>query len=332
MASLSGFVDAPSVSFLDDCKKAQLVETAEHYKIAVVGSKRKDEIKTVIVSSLFEQGVLQKSEFGAAGVVPVVVQTGWFDVRAAKRAFGHAVSAGEVAVEVGAGEVGVEGSAAGGVIGDVEKMVAIPAVVQSFHQAPPVDLQVRGDPRAPEWASPQGVGSGMVPDKKLVCADLDVGSGFEPFITEAVVSVVGSDKPLASGEPDESGWQFPRVCAVTREQSRKMSADPPVSGGSKSGVEHVVSQPDLPSSVSKEEITRQCRLVDTVLKPQLKLHRTELPLELVCKEEEVVSEQQLCIQEKNYSVNQENPEPPQTKEEQEKLCSSEEQNNNVNST
>ncbi|KAI9537667.1 hypothetical protein NQZ68_022328 [Dissostichus eleginoides] len=100
-----------------------------------------------------------------------------------------------------------------------------------------------------------------------------------------------------------------------------MSADPPVSGGSKSGVEHVVSQPDLPSSVSKEEISHQCRLVDTVLKPQLKLHRTELPLQLVCKEEEVVSEQQLCIQEKNYSVNQENPEPPQIKEEQEKLCS-----------
>ncbi|KAI9537666.1 hypothetical protein NQZ68_022327 [Dissostichus eleginoides] len=59
----------------NDCKKAQLVDIAEHYKIAVVGSKRKDEIKTVIVSSLFEQGVLQKSEFGAAGVVPVVVQT-----------------------------------------------------------------------------------------------------------------------------------------------------------------------------------------------------------------------------------------------------------------
>ena len=30
-----------------------------------------------------------------------------------------------------------------GVIGDVEKMVAIPTVVQRFHQAPPVDLQVR---------------------------------------------------------------------------------------------------------------------------------------------------------------------------------------------
>ena len=76
MASLSAFVDAPSVSFLDDCQKAQLVEIAEHYNIAVVGSKRKDEIKAVIVSSLSEQGVLQKSESGAAGVVPVVQTAG----------------------------------------------------------------------------------------------------------------------------------------------------------------------------------------------------------------------------------------------------------------
>ncbi|KAI9534879.1 hypothetical protein NQZ68_010265, partial [Dissostichus eleginoides] len=84
-----------------------------------------------------------------------------------------------------------------GVIGDVEKTVAIPAVVQSFHQAPPVDLQVRGDPRAPEWANPLGVGSGMVPDKKPVCADPDVGSGFEPFITEAVTET--GDFVLMSG-------------------------------------------------------------------------------------------------------------------------------------
>ncbi|KAI9540105.1 hypothetical protein NQZ68_002039 [Dissostichus eleginoides] len=39
-------------------------------------SKRRDEIKDVIVSSLFEQGVLQKSEFGVAGVVPVVQTAG----------------------------------------------------------------------------------------------------------------------------------------------------------------------------------------------------------------------------------------------------------------
>ncbi|XP_034054293.1 uncharacterized protein LOC117534224 isoform X2 [Gymnodraco acuticeps] len=75
MASLSAFVDAPSVSFLDGCQKAQLIEIAEHYEIAVVGSKRKHDIKAVIVSSLFERGVLQKSESGVAGVGPVVVQT-----------------------------------------------------------------------------------------------------------------------------------------------------------------------------------------------------------------------------------------------------------------
>ncbi|KAI9522741.1 hypothetical protein NQZ68_033839 [Dissostichus eleginoides] len=77
-----------------------LVALDKDAPVPYAGSKQKDEIKDVIVSSLFEQGVLQKR-----------------------------------------------------VIGDVEKMVAIPAVVQSFHQAPPVDLQVRGDPRAPEWAN-----------------------------------------------------------------------------------------------------------------------------------------------------------------------------------
>ena len=74
-SSLSSFVDAPSVSFLDDCQKAQLVDIAEQYDIAVVESKRKRDIKAVIVSSLFEQGVLKKSVSGAAGFGPVVVKT-----------------------------------------------------------------------------------------------------------------------------------------------------------------------------------------------------------------------------------------------------------------
>ncbi|KAI9522742.1 hypothetical protein NQZ68_033840 [Dissostichus eleginoides] len=203
--ALSAFVDAPSVSFLDDCKKAQLVDIAEHYKIAVVGSKRKDEIKAVIVSSLFEQGVLQKSEFGVAGVVPVVVQTAGLTFEQQKELLAMQFEQEKLRLELRLRQQEVEKRlevekvlevermkcerSVLGVIGDVKKMVAIPAVVQSFHQAPHVDLQVRGDPRAPEWANPQGVGSGMVPDKKLVCADLDLGSGFGPFITEAVVSV-----------------------------------------------------------------------------------------------------------------------------------------------
>ncbi|KAJ4920941.1 hypothetical protein JOQ06_023085 [Pogonophryne albipinna] len=66
-------------------------------------------------------------------------------------------------------------------------------------------LEPEGKPRSSSHApamccsavlvkKPQGVRSGMVPVKKLVCADLEVGSVFEPFITEAVVSMVGSDK------------------------------------------------------------------------------------------------------------------------------------------
>ncbi|KAI9513670.1 hypothetical protein NQZ68_040568 [Dissostichus eleginoides] len=109
-------------------------------------------------------------------------------------------------------------------------MVAIPTVVQSFHQAPPVDLQVRGDPRAPEWA--YGVGSGMVPDKKLVCADLDVGSGFEPFITEAVGDWVRSQKDDLSLSalwtellPAEKGWGWLMSVTLRRQMKRAELAD-----------------------------------------------------------------------------------------------------------
>ncbi|XP_049434503.1 zinc finger protein 664-like isoform X25 [Epinephelus fuscoguttatus] len=74
----------------------------------------------------------------------------------------------------------------------------------------------------------------------------------------------------------------------------------------------------------EEEIDRQRRLLDMVLKPEIKLHRTELPQQHVCKEEEVVPEQQLCIEERKSSVEQEEPEPPEIKEEEEEVCSSQE--------
>ncbi|KAF0038823.1 hypothetical protein F2P81_009307 [Scophthalmus maximus] len=60
----------------------------------------------------------------------------------------------------------------------------------------------------------------------------------------------------------------------------------------------------------QEEIGRQRRLLDIILKPEIKLHRTELPQQHVCKEEEVLSEQQPCDQERNSSLDQEEPEQP----------------------
>ncbi|KAL3989139.1 hypothetical protein ACER0C_013457 [Sarotherodon galilaeus] len=73
----------------------------------------------------------------------------------------------------------------------------------------------------------------------------------------------------------------------------------------------------------EEEIDRQRRLLDITWKPQIKLHRTDVPQQPVC-EEEVLSEQQLWNQERSSSVDQEEPEFPQIKEEQEELCSSQE--------
>ncbi|XP_040911729.1 uncharacterized protein LOC121193440 isoform X2 [Toxotes jaculatrix] len=69
------------------------------------------------------------------------------------------------------------------------------------------------------------------------------------------------------------------------------------------------------------EIDRQRRLLDIVWKPEIKLHRIELPQQHVCKEEEVLTDQQLWNQHRNSSLD---PEPPQVKEEQEEVCTSQE--------
>ncbi|XP_051809098.1 zinc finger protein 267-like isoform X2 [Acanthochromis polyacanthus] len=75
----------------------------------------------------------------------------------------------------------------------------------------------------------------------------------------------------------------------------------------------------------EEEIDHQRRLLDAILKPQIKLHRIDLPQQHVRKEKEVLAAQQLCNEVKNYILYQEDPEPPQMKEEQEDLCTSPDQ-------
>ncbi|XP_075338704.1 uncharacterized protein LOC142398548 [Odontesthes bonariensis] len=86
----------------------------------------------------------------------------------------------------------------------------------------------------------------------------------------------------------------------------------------------------------EEEIDRQRGLLDISWKPQIKLHTAELSLQHVIAEENILSDQQLCNQEGNSSLEQKEPklpqlkeeqeeaEPPQFKEEQEELCPSHE--------
>uniref|UniRef100_A0AAZ1X7B2 C2H2-type domain-containing protein n=1 Tax=Oreochromis aureus TaxID=47969 RepID=A0AAZ1X7B2_OREAU len=74
----------------------------------------------------------------------------------------------------------------------------------------------------------------------------------------------------------------------------------------------------------EEEINRQHRLLDISRKPNINSHIIDLPQQHDCKEEEGLDEQQVCNQERNSSVDQEDPEPPQIKEEQEEPCSSQE--------
>ncbi|TNN70891.1 Zinc finger protein 454 [Liparis tanakae] len=73
----------------------------------------------------------------------------------------------------------------------------------------------------------------------------------------------------------------------------------------------------------EEEIDRQRRLLDVFLKPEMKLHRIDLSQRPVCKEE--VLDEQLCDQERNSRLDQEDPEPPQITLQLDELCISEEE-------
>ncbi|XP_059195056.1 zinc finger protein 585A-like [Centropristis striata] len=76
--------------------------------------------------------------------------------------------------------------------------------------------------------------------------------------------------------------------------------------------------------VYEDEIDRQRKLLDIFWKPQIKLHRIELQKQHVCKEEDVLTDQQLSIQERNSGPDQEDPDPPQNKGEQQELCTGQE--------
>ncbi|XP_025756998.1 zinc finger protein 771 isoform X3 [Oreochromis niloticus] len=68
----------------------------------------------------------------------------------------------------------------------------------------------------------------------------------------------------------------------------------------------------------------QLRQMETIWKPEIKLYRIDVVQQDGFEEEEVLTDQQVCNQERNSSLDQEDPEPPKIKEEQEELCSSQE--------
>ncbi|CAB1436564.1 unnamed protein product [Pleuronectes platessa] len=70
---------------------------------------------------------------------------------------------------------------------------------------------------------------------------------------------------------------------------------------------------------SEQEDDRQRRLLGIVMEAEIKLHRIVLPQQHVFKEEEVLTDQQLCYQERNSSLDQDDQKPPQIKEEQEEI-------------
>ncbi|XP_051805468.1 zinc finger protein 182-like [Acanthochromis polyacanthus] len=72
----------------------------------------------------------------------------------------------------------------------------------------------------------------------------------------------------------------------------------------------------------EEEIDRQRRLLDVIWKAERKFHTTDHQHQDVCKEGNGLANQHLCNQENKFCLDQKEAEPPQIKEDQEELCTS----------
>ncbi|KAM9364724.1 uncharacterized protein KZ484_010891 [Pholidichthys leucotaenia] len=88
--------------------------------------------------------------------------------------------------------------------------------------------------------------------------------------------------------------------------------------------EEIITEFELITNQYEEEIDRQRRLLNMRWCSQIKIDRIDFSQQPECKAEEVLTEQQLWNQEKNSVLDQEEPEAPQIKEEQEELCISKE--------
>ncbi|KAM9365962.1 uncharacterized protein KZ484_012087 [Pholidichthys leucotaenia] len=88
--------------------------------------------------------------------------------------------------------------------------------------------------------------------------------------------------------------------------------------------EEIITEFEQITNQYEEEIDRQRRLLNMCCCSHIKIHRIDFPHQPECKEEEVLTEQQLWNQERNSVLDQEEPEAPQVKEEQEELCISQE--------
>ncbi|KAM9364740.1 uncharacterized protein KZ484_010909 [Pholidichthys leucotaenia] len=88
--------------------------------------------------------------------------------------------------------------------------------------------------------------------------------------------------------------------------------------------EEIITEFEQITNQYEEEIDRQHRLLNMCCCSQIKIHRIDFPQQPECKEEEVLTEQQLWNLERNSVLGQEEPEVPQVKEEQEELCISQE--------
>ncbi len=89
MAGVEDFVEAPSVEFVEQCTKEQLLKLAEHYDKYVSDRRLKENVKAIVLANLYDLGVLKSTTVPPAGVPPAEGKT------AVRERKGTGIGAGE---------------------------------------------------------------------------------------------------------------------------------------------------------------------------------------------------------------------------------------------
>ncbi|XP_019211357.1 golgin subfamily A member 6-like protein 1 [Oreochromis niloticus] len=139
-----------------------------------------------------------------------------------------------------------------------------------------------------------------------------------------------TDPPQQHDREEEEGLDEQQVC--NQERNSSLDQEDPEPPQIKEEQEELCSSQEGEQLGLKQEAEgiivwtdeEQLRLMETIWKPVIKLHRIDVQQQHAFEEEEVFTDQEVCNQERNSSLDQEDPEPPKIKEEQEELCSNQE--------
>ncbi|KAM4552106.1 uncharacterized protein PAE49_015633 isoform 1-T1 [Odontesthes bonariensis] len=167
-------------------------------------------------------------------------------------------------------------------------------------------------------------------EKTIVQYEEEIGRqrGLLDITWKPQIKLHTAELPLQHVHKEEDAGAEQQLCNQDRSSSLDQQKPEPQiqkkqKGGctSTEGEQHGLNQ-DNRTIQYKDGIGHWCGPLDITWIPQKHFHTADLPQQFVSEEEEVLTDQQLCNQDRKSTLDREEPEPLQIKEEEDELCTS----------